>query len=279
MRLGLSMLLMCLLSSPCARGEAHDTTILSRGVQIPATIMLPQECCPIVIFAHGHGGNRYERQGFPTIAEALARQGIGSIRVDFAGCGDSTEPFTDNCLTTMKEDVRSAIRVAKEELSASAIGLFGYSMGGRVVLELLAEGEEVQAVSMLAPAAETTALIKTIFHDFDAMHETAKQEGFYPFTQTEHLSPAWFEDMLRYDDPAAAAAKVYHGPSQVIWAQDDAAVLPHVCAHTAEVLSAQAVDASGRNHSYGFGAEDDTLRRHIAESAAGFFAAHLTDRD
>lgn len=275
----LCLFLALILLFSSASAESREITFLSRGVRVPATLTLPDnalEPCPIVIMAHGHGGSRNEHRGFSAIAKALAEAGIGSIRMDFAGCGESEEDFTLCCLTTMKQDMLGALDYAHSKLLATRIGLFGYSMGGRVVLELLAEGTHADAIGLLAPANDMQDLIETTYTDFDAMYETAKKDGFYPYWQSELLSPAWFEDLMRYDDPAALAAAAYSGPLLVIWAQDDAVVRPHVSKHVADVLGAETFDATGKGHGYGFFPEEDPLRERIAQTAAGFFAQHLS---
>jgi len=274
----IGLMLALLLTIACAAAESREITFLSRGVHVPATLTLPDDTpCPIVLMAHGHGGSRDEKRGFIAIADALSKAGVGSIRMDFAGCGESGEDFTANCLTTMKQDMLSAMDYAQNKLLATEIGLFGYSMGGRVVLELLAEGFPAYAAAMLAPANDLDDLIQTTFEDFDAMHAAARRDGFYPYWQHELLSPAWFEDLLRYDDPAAKAAEVFDGPSLVIYAQDDYTVQPHVCAHVADVLGAQVYDATGKGHIYGFWLDEDPLRERIAGAAAGFFQKHLSE--
>ena len=274
--LALSLALMLLLSQAAA--ESRAITFLSRGVHVPATLTLPEgtlEPCPIVLMAHGHGGSRDEHRGFIAIADALANSGIGSIRMDFAGCGESEEDFTTNCLTTMKQDMLGAMDYAQSKLLATHIGLFGYSMGGRVVLELLAEDTPADAIALLAPANDTQDLIETTFEDFDAMYAAARQDGFYPLTEYELLNPAWFEDLTRYGDPAKSAAAVYSGPTLVVWAEDDYVVRPHVSEHVADVLSAETFDATGKGHGYGFFLEEDPLRERIAQAIAGFFSRQL----
>ena len=259
----------CLLAFAGTRTVHREITFPSRGVSVPASIARPalKRSAPVVLIAHGHGGTRDERFGLSVLADALARRGVASIRMDFAGCGESTEPRSNNNLTTMKADMLAAAQYAKAEMNASSIGLFGYSMGGRIVLEMLAEGFDAGAAAMLAPAADTQDLILTAFPNFTAEHDAARA------SHAPELR--WYEDMLRYESPAAAAAAVWDGPALVIFGQDDDVVRPHVCQNVAETLGAQIYDGTGKGHGYGRFREDDELLARITQAAANFFARHL----
>lgn len=275
--LAAALLLLFLFSQP--RISEHEFTYISRGQIIPATLTRSAsfQGKPIVIMAHGHHGTRDERFGFKVIARELARKGISSIRMDFPGCGASTEPFTANTLTHMKEDMRAAIRYARESLGVTSVSLFGYSMGGRVVLELLAEDAAPDAVVLLAPASDS-ANLQRIFggaERFAALHQAARETGSALLSEHERVCAAWFDDLLRYSDPAAAAAAVYSGPSLLLFGSDDPTIPPEGCLSAAQSLKAQAVDVGGRGHSYGFFSENDELLARIARLCAGFYDDHL----
>ncbi len=272
------MMALCL----CFSGVAEEIvgTVDSRGVEVPATLVLPEGVdingeYPLVVLAHGHGGSREENVGFKAIADALAAKGIASIRVDFPGCGDSTESFQENCMTNMKEDVLNAIQLPG---TVTKLGLFGYSMGGRIVLELVNEGTTPDAIALLAPAADTEDL-KNLFggaEKFAEMKAEAEANGFVTFTtiygQVQELSAKWFEDLEKYPNLIEDAASKYQGPALVIWGTDDEAVNPAVSAAVADALNAKTVEATGEGHGYGFYSEDDTVRNLVANAVADFFA-------
>lgn len=267
-----------------AVAETAVLTYESRGAQIPATLVTPDglESYPVVVLIHGHGGSREENVGFACVADALAAQGIGSIRMDFPGCGESTESFRLNTMTNMKADVAAAIEYVKANVPAGKIGVMGYSMGGRIILEMLAEGAQFDAVAFLAPAADNEDL-KLLFggvENYAALNAAADAEGFVTFTtiygSTQELSKEWFADLAVYGaDLAALASANYEGASIVIWGQDDEAVNPAISANVAEVFASQTVDATGEGHGYGFYSEDATVRNLVAASFADFFAANL----
>ena len=277
------LLTLVMLLGASALAESKVISYESRGVQVPATLVTPDgaDAYPMVVLIHGHGGSREENVGFAAIADALAAKGIGSIRMDFPGCGESTESFQNNHLTNMKADVAAAIEYAKANTGMTKLGLFGYSMGGRITLEMTAEGAAPDAICLLAPAASTPDL-KNLFggqEAYDKMYETAKTEGFVVFTtiygQVQELSQKWFDDLVAYEDVTAAAKEKYTGPAMVIWGSDDEAVNPSISAATAEALAAKTVDATGEGHGYGFYSEDATVRNLVATSAADFFAENL----
>ena len=93
------------------------------------------------------------------VAEALAKEGIASIRMDFPGCGDSTEPFTNNNLTNMLADLQAGreYAVANAAIDPERIGLLGYSMGGRLVSLLSEIDPTYKAMTVWAPAVSNGA--------------------------------------------------------------------------------------------------------------------------
>jgi uncharacterized protein len=140
--------------------ESVELQIPSRGIEIPATVVTPvgkkHERFPLVVIHHGHGGGRNENGGLAGVADALARAGIASIRFDFAGAGDSTEPFTQLSYTTMLADSNAALVWAVRNLpiEKDRIGGFGYSEGSAVVAMQAGQPfTPYQAVALLGPLA------------------------------------------------------------------------------------------------------------------------------
>ena len=257
----------------------QDMTYSSRGSDIVATLVTPEnaENYPLVVLVHGHGGSRDECFGYIDIANELAKQGVASIRMDFPGCGESNDPWVDNCLSNMCTDVNAAIDWAKANLPVTKVGIFGYSMGGRITNVLLSEGNAFDAVAFLAPATENGSLADP------ALYEMAKKDGFVEVTtfwgDKQQLSAKFFEDLMATDwETIKDAAKATLGdtPVLVLQAQDDATVSPEATAAMAAFYGAEITDASGNNHSYSFySTEYPELRATIVNATAEFFAANL----
>lgn len=281
-----TLLVLSLLLMAVGLAAAEDITYTSRGVDVPATIVLPEGDgpFPFVVLVHGHGGSRHENIGFPAIADALAAQGIASIRMDFPGCGDSGESFQQNTLGNMKQDVLAAIDTMTGEypVDTEKAGILGYSMGGRIALELLAEkAYDFKAVALLAPAAQTEGL-KGLFggdEGWQTLRAEAESNGFAVFTtiygQVQELSLAWFEDLEANMDPTADAAAAYAGNAVVIYAAEDEAVSADISQAVAEAFGAAVIHADGDGHSYGFYSDKTEVLETVANGAADFFAGEL----
>ncbi len=270
-----------------ALAEDQVVSISSRDAQVPATVVLPsgEGPFPLVILCHGHGGSREENIGFGAIAKALADKGIASIRMDFPGCGESKESFQNNNLTNMKADVKASLEyaLANYPVDPTRIGLFGYSMGGRIALELLAAGDApYKAVGLLAPAASTEAL-KPVFggsENWDTMKAEAEAKGFFTFTtiygQVQELGKQFFSDLEAVENPTEAAAAAFKGKALVIYAEDDTVVPPiEVSQKVADALGAEVVKATGDGHSYGFYSDKTDVLNTVVGGTADFFAKAL----
>ena len=138
---------------------AQDVTIPGVRGGIPATVQMPAKLAragevPLVVLCHGFTGDRTANGHFPTLAAKLAELGIATVRMDFAGCGSSTEPYTEYSLASMTDDVNSAIAFFQGEYGVDgAIGLVGHSMGGRLVSLYPQDGQyPVAALALWSPA-------------------------------------------------------------------------------------------------------------------------------
>ena len=141
-----------LTTANAAQSSTH--LIASRNVQIPVTLTVPTDtssAMPLVVMLHGHGGTRDEAGGFTQIAEELADAGIASVRMDFAGCGESAESFRNNRLSTMLADARAARDYAIDtvDVDTNRMGLMGFSMGGRLAITLANEDPRFHTLSLI----------------------------------------------------------------------------------------------------------------------------------
>ena len=184
----------------------------TRG-NIPATIQLPAKSArgeelPLVVLCHGFTGNRQGDGHFAPLAEDLAAHGIATVRLDFAGCGDSTEPYANYTLANMAADVDSVIGYMQATYGTGKTALVGHSMGGRLASLYPQLGQHpVTALALWSPAngAGLQGLEFLSIDNFAAVEELAARadaEGSVAAWGVE-LSAAYIDGM-RDSDPNAA---------------------------------------------------------------------------
>ena len=117
--------------------QVQQLTIPGERGSIHATLTTPAnaENMPAVVICHGFTGSRQLDGHAKPLAKTLAQHGIASIAIDFAGSGESEEPFTAYTPANMRDDITSAITYLTDTVGADPerIGLLGHSMGGRAV--------------------------------------------------------------------------------------------------------------------------------------------------
>ena len=184
----------------------------TRG-NIPATIQLPAKSArgeelPLVVLCHGFTGNRQGDGHFAPLAEDLAAHGIATVRLDFAGCGDSTEPYAKYTLANMAADVDSVIGYMQATYGTGKTALVGHSMGGRLASLYPQLGQYPVTALVLWSPANGTGLQGLEFLSIDnlaAVEELAARadaEGSVAAWGVE-LSAAYIDGM-RDSDPNAA---------------------------------------------------------------------------
>jgi hypothetical protein len=256
-----------------ARAKVYDVRsielqIPSRGTTIPATVVMPvgkaHERFPLVVINHGHGGGRNENGGLTRVADALARAGIMSIRMDFAGAGDTKEPFTALTYTSMLADSNAALVYAVRNLPVDKdrVGGYGYSEGSAVVAMQAGQPfTPYRAVALMGPVAHPRAVFEGLFGvaGFGAYYAEAQANGFAnvvtPWGQTQATSLAWFNETIAADP--VGDIEYYRGRVLVIWGEAEATIprseADAYMAATEDTAKSNAlVTIPGADHGYGF---------------------------
>lgn len=256
--------------------ESFDAIIEGSSRQIPVTIVLPagSDFSPLVVIMHGHGGSRQENGGFAGIAQALAEKGIASVRMDFAGCGDSSVSFIENNMTSMLEDARAAglWAVETQPVDSRRIGLLGYSMGGRLALVEASRGEfDYGGIALLAPATMPYSTQENIKNYVSAYRTGAYEQPWYGSTLT--IGSKWFEDLFITDKvmnnlPPMGNVLILHGTEDTVVPRDSNQKV-------ADALGVTLVDIPGADHGYGFYSDQSEVTALVEETISEFFAASL----
>jgi dienelactone hydrolase len=286
-----------LLAAGCAStakttGAAYSARELgiqgTRNNEIPAILTIPQGegPHPVVIIAHGHGGSKSENGGFDLLAAELAKQGLASLRMDFAGCGDNAEDFTQaNRLSSMLDDVAACKAYLKTvaEVDLSRLGILGYSMGGRIAVVAAGRDPDYKAVVLWSPAILPGAEDLYAFmqlsgeEDFMALYDTAKAEGAATYTNafgaTQTLGLGWFEDMLNIN-PLEEFSGFTGELLLITGSKDDIVPTDHARRITTVSPGAKDIqwqEVAGADHGYGIYSGETHLTEQTVKASADFF--------
>jgi dienelactone hydrolase len=237
--------------------------------------------------AHGHGGTRNEAGGFTSVAEGLAARGVATIRMDFPGCGDSTESFTHNNLTNMLTDIQASrdYALAQSHIDADRVGLLGFSMGGRMVLMLSSTEFDYKAIATWAPAGAHGSDTEIDFtggpQAYARLRDTANAEGYVDFTtvwgQHQQLGAQWFAD-LEQSNPMDAIRN-FEGALLVLYGDLDEVVPPRI----PEAVIAAATSSNevvrhvviGAGHGLGLFNDKPELTAEAVAATVGFLSGRL----
>ena len=118
------------------------------------TLALPNDCTadtPVVLLVTGSfQQNRdeeiFEHRPFAVIADALARNGIASLRYDDRGYNDPSVKFFDFDTYDFKQDASAGVDFLRSRFKK--VGIIGHSEGGTIALMLAAEGKTDFIISL-----------------------------------------------------------------------------------------------------------------------------------
>ena len=138
--------------------KEESISFTNAGYTFNGTLTLPQNCSkttPVVLMVTGSGQqNRdeelFDHKPFAVIADALARQGIASLRYDDRGWGDKSLDFNQFTTTDFLQDAASALPLLRKRFNK--VGVLGHSEGGTIAMMLASEGKADFIVSLAGMA-------------------------------------------------------------------------------------------------------------------------------
>ncbi|MTH60012.1 alpha/beta hydrolase family protein [Paracoccus litorisediminis] len=292
MTLRLAALGLAALSATMAVAGEKTVTVERADKRIAGILTLPEgaENPPVVLMLHGFTGSKNEftvagtQTGlFTLMAEELAKAGIASLRIDFAGSGESSGKWANTTFSGQIADAVDAFDYlqALPGVDGHRIGILGYSQGGLVGAHLAAARPETRAAVLWAPVANPMATYATIM-GADKVAEGLAATSDHAVTadlswggQTT-LNGAFFHELP--ETSAAAALASYPGPLRVIAGRNETIVAPQP--YAAQQLlryhaGAEDLVLLESDHDFGAGTSDALVRAELAPRTVGWFRDNL----
>jgi len=175
------------------------------GIELVGILDLPDDAAPraMAVMTHCftcHKNYKINR----TIGRELCALGIGLLRIDLSGLGESGGRFAETNFTTGVADIVAACEAVRSEGLPAPGLLIGHSLGGTMSL----------AAARDVPSCRAVAIINSPFdpghlrHHFDVQMDTIMGQGSAEIAiggQNYAITRQFIEDIQRHDMPAILA--------------------------------------------------------------------------
>jgi dienelactone hydrolase len=267
----------------CCNEESVE--IQAAGYTIPGTLTTPRGKerggHPAVLLLHGTASDKDEvGEMYARLAQKLGRLGYASLRIDFAGSGDSKLPQTAFTYTEEVADTKTALGwlARHPRIDRNALGLVGFSQGGRVAATVAGTDDRVKAVTTWSTWVEDGSTAYLAFGP--AAYEEAKRNGSVVVDlgfRTWEFSLAFFES-IKASHPLEDI-EAYRGPllgiegtADFLWPQTKQ-----------ELFAAGSYDSAlhvvpGGDHIFHVLEPDQTQAEDVMDTTVEWFADNLGPR-
>ena len=283
-RLICSVLVLIFVSLSALADVLSTPLMLDNGeYEIPAIMTSPEGAAvvPGVILLHGSASHKNEVGDlYLRLAEQLASNGIASIRIDFAGTGDSPVDYTHYTLKTAVRDAEVALAFLRSQpqVDAHRIGVVGFSQGGLIAQLLLAQQPDIK--SFVAWSSVASDGIGPFADMFETLYMKAKREGQveqqFAWRPPLTISYEWFEQVMANQSLSGMAE--YTGSVLAIAGSNDTVVPPTAATRLIDASGsdvARAVIIKGADHIFNVLDENANQDEQLLEMTTEWFAEAL----
>lgn len=260
----------------------ETVSIENAGHIIPGILTMPEnipegETVPAVLMLHGTASDKNEAGGgYVLMADAFAKAGVASLRIDFMGAGDSTVDYASYCNTTAVSDANAAGRFLSQQpgINPERIGIMGWSQGGTDALLTAAQSDLFKSVLTWAGALDLSTLMT------DEMYQQAQADGYavmeFDWREPLHLGLQWMDE-VKNTDMNAVVAQIKAPIMAINGSADD--VVPPESGKTIKELStneaSEYVVLEGGDHTFGIFGDDHTVFDELMAKTTEWFANTL----
>jgi len=189
-------------------GYAETPVLIDNGdYKIPGILVMPVKTSgkkiPVLVLLHGTASQKNEVGGlYQRLATYLADAGYASLRIDFAGTGDSQVDYRHYNLTSAVRDVAAAMDflAAQPELDVERMGLVGFSQGGLIAQLVAAQDVRIQSLVAWSSAVSDGNNVGAFSPFFEQYYAEAKANDFavvkFPWrAEPLNFGLQWFDEI------------------------------------------------------------------------------------
>lgn len=269
--------------APAAAATSETVAIPSDGYDIAGTLVMPDGDgpAPAVLMLHGYASSADEVGGmYARAADALAAEGVGSLRIDFAGMGASEASTLDYDWDSQTGDAAASLDwlLAQDGVDPERVGVLGFSNGGMIGSYLVGTDERPAAFASWSGAiyngAENAMFLVPSLEQCEAAGE-GQMELDLGWRLITH-SCEYFASMM--NATALDEFVSFDGPVLLITGSEDESVDPAVSENAAAMSASEDVTLTmidGADHIYNVLTEDQAMADEVIDMTADWFAQKL----
>ncbi|MEM6771148.1 MAG: bifunctional alpha/beta hydrolase/OsmC family protein, partial [Bacteroidota bacterium] len=216
------------------------------GYQLSAIMQLPADRHPVAcaIFAHVFTGNK-NLKASRNVSRALTQNGIGVLRFDFTGLGESEGDFADTTFTSNVEDILAAANFLEAQYEAPEV-LIGHSLGGAAVIFAAQQLPSIKAVATIGAPSEPEHVSHLLEDSLEKIQLEGKAKvniGGQIFTiKKSFLDDLREKQMFQVLKKMKKALLVLHSPQDRIVEIENAAQIYHAAFHPKSFITLDGAD-------------------------------------
>ncbi len=219
--------------------EGHDGARLAGRLEMP-----DGEPKAMALFAHCFTCSK-DIAVASRISRALSRSGLGVLRFDFTGLGNSGGDFSNTNFSSNVADLKAAAQFLKEQYGSPQV-LIGHSLGGAAVLRAALDIPSIRAVSTIGAPASPEHLKKLLSNSLPQIRKEGQgrvELGGRVFRiKKEFIEDIENESSLSALNELRAAVLIFHSPSDEIVDVGEAAVIYRYLNHPKSFISVDGAD-------------------------------------
>jgi len=217
----------------------------SNGDELAAILDMPDKGKPVAysLFAHCFTCSK-DYKSVVNISKALVQKGIGVMRFDFTGLGESEGDFSETTFSSNVDDLVAAADYLQTTHDSPAI-LIGHSFGGAAVIQAAGKIESSRAVAVIATPYDPSHVAELLqlekrFAKQDTIDVTISGRTF-------KLKRKFLDDLRNeaIKKPLADLRKsliIFHSPADGVVGIDNAAKIFQAARHPKSFISLDGAD-------------------------------------